>query len=110
MSQNGLFINYDVCFGCRSCVMACSQDKKLPADERGIELYEFGPHKNINGKWEYTFVPVPTLLCDLCEERVATGKKPACVHHCQAAAMEYGPIEELAKLLVDHPRSTLFSL
>lgn len=110
MSKMGLFINYDMCFGCRSCVMACSQEKKLPADERGIELYEYGPHENIEGKWEYTFVPVPTQLCDLCTERCESGKKPACVHHCQAACMEYGPIEELAAKLAVTPRSTLYSL
>lgn len=30
-------------------------------------------------------------------ERVAKGKLPTCVQHCQARCMEYGPVEELAK-------------
>lgn len=110
MSKMGLFINYEMCFGCRSCVMACIQEKKLPVGERGIELYEYGPHKNVNDEWEYTFLPVPTKLCDLCGGRTAAGKAPACVHHCQAACMEYGPVEELAKKAAETPRSTVFSL
>ena len=39
---------------------------------------------------------MPTHLCDLCEDRVASGKLPTCVHHCQAGVMVYGPLQELA--------------
>lgn len=30
-------------------------------------------------------------------ERVAKGRLPTCVQHCQARCMEHGPVEELAK-------------
>ncbi len=110
MSKKGLFINYEMCFGCHSCEMACSQEHKLPAGEFGIKLTQYGPHKNVKGDWEYTFVPVPTQLCDLCGSRTATGKLPACVHHCESECMEYGDIAELAKLLEEQPKSVLFSL
>lgn len=110
MSKMGLFINYDMCFGCHGCEMACSQEKKLPAGEFGIRIAQYGPHKNIEGKWEYTYLPIPTQLCDLCAERVETGKLPACVHNCEAACMEYGTYEELSALLPTYPRSALFSV
>lgn len=110
MSKMGLFINYDMCFGCHSCEMACSQEKKLPAGEFGIKIAQYGPHKNINGEWEYTYLPIPTKLCDLCADRVEKGKLPTCVHHCEAACMEYGPIEELNKLLEEQPRSVVFAV
>ncbi len=110
MSKQGLFINYDMCFGCHACEMACSQDKKLPAGEFGIKIAQYGPHKNIEGTWEYTYLPIPTLLCDLCEERTAAGKLPACVHHCEAACMEWGDLEELTAKAAAAPRSVVFSL
>ena len=110
MSKMGLFINYDICFGCHACEMACSQEKKLPAGEFGIKIAQYGPHKNINGDWEYTYLPIPTKLCDLCAERTEIGKLPSCVHHCEAACMEYGEMEELSKRLVEQPRSVVFSL
>ena len=110
MGKMGLFINYDMCFGCRSCEMACSQEKKLEAGDFGIKIEQYGPHKNCQGKWELRYLPVPTLLCDLCAARVETGKLPACVHHCQAECMEYGSIEDLSKLLVEQPHSVLFAV
>ena len=87
-----------------------SQEKKLPAGEFGIKIAQYGPHKNINGDWEYTYLPIPTKLCDLCAERTEIGKLPSCVHHCEAACMEYGDMEELSKRLVEQPRSVVFSL
>ena len=44
MSKRGLFINYDICFGCHACEMACSQEKQLPAGEFGIKIAQYGPH------------------------------------------------------------------
>ena len=52
---------------------------------------------------------MPTQRCDLCQERIDAGKVPACVHHCQSLAMEFGPVEELAKK-VTKPRMVLFSV
>jgi anaerobic dimethyl sulfoxide reductase subunit B (iron-sulfur subunit) len=34
---------------------------------------------------------------------VSKGKKPSCVHHCQADIMRFGPVEELAKELEAKP-------
>lgn len=97
MSQNGLLIDYEYCTGCHSCEVACKNELKLSRGKWGIKLAEIGPWQVGPDKWEWNFIPVPTELCDLCGERVAKGEKPACVHHCQAQAMEYGPVEELAQ-------------
>lgn len=94
--QLGLLIDYDFCTGCHTCEMACKVEHGLKEGEWGIQLTTFGPREYKPGKWEYTFVPVPTALCDLCADRVAEGRVPTCVHHCQSQVMEYGPVDELA--------------
>lgn len=101
MSKNGLLIDYEYCTGCHSCEMACKKELDLPLGKWGIQLAKVGPFElDTEGHWELTYVPVPTHLCDLCGDRVAAGKKPSCVHHCQASVIEYGTVEELSKKMV----------
>jgi Fe-S-cluster-containing dehydrogenase component len=97
MSTNGLLIHYEYCSGCNSCVVACKNEHKLTKGQWGIKLLENGPREVSPGKIEWDYIPTPTSLCDLCADRVKAGKKPTCVHHCLAACMEYGTLEELAK-------------
>ena len=61
--------------------------------EFGIKLAEIGPWKLDGDTWEWDYLPMPTQRCDLCQDRIDAGKVPACVHHCQSLAMEFGPIE-----------------
>lgn len=110
MSKMGLFIDYDMCMGCHSCEMACSQEHKLSVGQWGIRVMQDGPRKNLKGKWEYTFLPLPTELCDLCGSRTSMGKLPSCVHHCQTQVMRYDTIENLQPLLEEKPRSVVFSV
>lgn len=93
MSVNGLLINVEYCSGCKACEIACRQEHNLPIDVDGIKVYEM----NINKGQTFNNIPIPTNMCDLCEDRVAKGKRPSCVQHCMAMVMEYGPVEELAK-------------
>lgn len=108
MSRNGLLIDYEFCTGCHSCEMACKAELKLPNGKWGIQVAQIGPWQIDENRWEYEFVPVPTELCNLCEARVAAGKKPTCVHHCQSMVMEYGPVDELAKKM-NKPKMVLFT-
>lgn len=110
MENYGLFINYEYCTGCHSCEVACKKHLNLPAGQFGIHVLQDGPRQMPDGKWEYTYLPYPTHLCDLCAERVEEGRLPTCVHHCQAGVMEFGPYEELAKLLADQPKSVIFAV
>lgn len=107
--KNGLFIIYDLCTGCHTCELACQKEHHFPHDQYGVTIFQDGPRKNVEGKWDYTFLPVPTLLCDLCADRVETGKLPTCVHHCPAGVMRFDTVENLTHLLDEHPRSCVFS-
>jgi Fe-S-cluster-containing dehydrogenase component len=95
-SEYGLLIDFEFCSGCHACEVACKTEHRMPEGDFGIHVLQDGPRQNSNGSWEYTYLPLPTSLCDLCEERVAAGKLPTCVHHCQAGVMVYGSIAELA--------------
>ena len=108
--MNGLLIDYEFCYGCHTCEAACKKEHNLPKGQWGIELHEMGPRLIGEDKWEFTYVPVPTELCDLCAERVDEGRLPTCVHHCLAKVIEYGPVEELAKKLAEKPKMVLYSV
>ena len=95
--SNALLVNYEYCFGCHSCELACKRFHGYPVGTYGIKLDEIGPYKNEQGRWVWEYVPQVTEYCDLCEERVAQGRKPTCVQHCLAFCLEYGTIEEMAK-------------
>ena len=95
MKKHALLIDYKYCTGCHSCEVACRQEKGIESqDEWGIKLAEFGPER-LAGKWDWTYVPVPSTLCDLCESRLEEGLKPACAHHCLAKCMEAVPLEDV---------------
>ena len=108
--MNALFINYEWCSGCHTCEVACKVEHNLPEGQFGIKLVQDGPRKLPNGKWEYINLPIPTSLCDLCEERVTEGRLRKCVHHCQAGIMNYGTVEEMSELAAEHPNSVIFTL
>ena len=103
----GLLIDYEFCTGCHSCEVACKKHLKLEKGQFGIALAQDGPRKKPDGKWDYNFVPIPTEICDLCEDRVKAGKQPTCVHHCQSFAISYGTVEELCAK-IDKAKMALF--
>ncbi len=95
MTTHALLIDYKYCTGCHSCELACRQEKHIEdVDQWGIKVAEFGPEM-LEGKWYWDYVAVPSSICDLCADRIAEGKKPACVHHCLAKCMEAVTLEEL---------------
>lgn len=97
MPSNGLLIDYEYCTGCHSCEIAGKEEHQLPIGKWCIKVAEEAPWKVNDERWEYKFVPIPTQLCDLCEDRVNKGKDPTCVHHCQAHVMQYGSLDVLAQ-------------
>jgi Fe-S-cluster-containing dehydrogenase component len=109
MARYGLLIDYEFCSGCHTCEVACQMEHNLPVSQWGIKIAEIGPWQIEGDKWQYAYIPVPTELCDLCGERVAKGKQPTCVHHCQSAVMKFGPVEELAKEMENKSRMVLFA-
>ena len=109
-APNGLLFNIEYCTDCHSCELACQMHLKLPPEQWGIKVLEYGPTKNVNGDWEWTYLPMPTDLCDGCKDRVAEGRLPMCVHHCQTGIILYGPVEELAEKAKEKPKMVLFTL
>lgn len=63
------------CIGCGYCHMACPYNS--PKVDRQL------------GR---------SVKCNGCAERVAEGKNPICVEACPLRALEFGPVEEMAKL------------
>ena len=92
--EYGMLIDYGNCTNCGTCEIACRKEHGIPPDEWGIKVNEIGP-KKLGGAWEWDYVPVPSSLCNLCAERLAKGKLPACQHHCLAKVIEVLPLEEM---------------
>lgn len=102
MTRYGILADNKYCTGCHACEIACKNEHDLPKGQWGIKILELGPWKlSDDVHWEYRYVPVLTKTCDLCIERVAEEGLPSCVFHCPADALEYGPLDELAKSLDD---------
>jgi formate dehydrogenase iron-sulfur subunit len=66
----------DKCMGCRYCMQACPFD--VP-------------------KYEWESVNPKITKCNLCQDRISHGEKPACVEACSTGARTFGTVEELIK-------------
>ena len=109
MTQYGLLIDYEFCTNCGSCQVTCKEEHNYPVGKTGIKVMVDGPWKIDDVHYNFNTWPIVTDLCDLCADRVAAGKDPTCVHHCQAFCMEFGPIEELAAKLAKKPKQVLWA-
>ncbi len=106
----GILVDYEWCSGCHACEMACQVEHELPHEQYGVKLADVGPYNIEGDNWVWIHMPIFTDQCDLCEKRVAKGKLPSCVQHCQAAIMKYGDLDELGEALASKPKQILFSL
>lgn len=74
--QGVVTYNKDLCIGCRYCQVACPFD--VP-------------------KFEWGSATPKIVKCELCPERRAQGKQPACTEVCPREAVIYGKREDLLK-------------
>jgi Fe-S-cluster-containing dehydrogenase component len=100
MKSHAMLIDYKYCTGCHACELSCRNEHEIPLDQWGIKLAEMGPVQ-LNGKWMWNYVPVPSDLCDLCADRRAAGQKAPCEIHCLGACLEIVPIEEVSAKLAE---------
>jgi formate dehydrogenase iron-sulfur subunit len=70
-----VFIQQDVCNGCRDCIAAC------PYDVIGMD-----EEKRVAQK------------CTLCYDRLQGGMEPACAKACPTDSIQFGPVDELRQL------------
>ena len=103
----GLLVNYRWCSGCHSCELACQMENGLPAGQYGIKVLELGPWQYGPKDFVLENIPVLTAQCHLCGKRLAAGKLPSCVQHCQANCIQVVDAEEGAALAAANPK-TLF--
>jgi len=89
--------------------MACKQENSFAVGKTGIKVNEVGPLETGGDKWAWDYVPVPTDLCNLCQNRVKQGKKPACVTHCTIGVMKYAPVSELVEFMEVTPKTVIFA-
>lgn len=110
MAKRGILVDYEWCTGCHSCEFACQMEHGFPLGQTGISVQQVGPWQIEGDRWQYAYMPVPTEQCDLCSERLAGGKEPTCVKHCQAFCLEYGFVDELSSKLDSKLKQCLYVL
>jgi formate dehydrogenase iron-sulfur subunit len=69
-----VFIQEDVCNGCRNCIAACPYD-----------VIDVNEEKNVAQK------------CTLCYDRLQGGMEPACAKACPTDSIMFGPLDDLRK-------------
>jgi formate dehydrogenase iron-sulfur subunit len=67
-----VFIQEDVCNGCRNCIAACPYD-----------VIDVNEERNVAQK------------CTLCYDRLQGGLEPACAKACPTDSIQFGPLDEL---------------
>lgn len=107
--MESLLVDYEFCYGCHACEMACKTAHAFGEGECGIQVIQLGPRPIGDGRWEFSFVPIPTDLCDMCSERQEAGKMPTCVHHCNAKVIEWGSVEELSQRASTKAKMALYT-
>jgi Fe-S-cluster-containing dehydrogenase component len=109
MPKNALLFDYEYCTGCHSCEVACKQEHGYPVGKGGIHLNEILTTLP-DGRLRIDYIPFPTAYCDLCAARVReSGEVPACVKHCQAQVITYGPVAELARTMEEKSHHVMFT-
>ena len=77
MTSVSLHIDHSLCWGCKTCEVACKQENRAPDGVKLITVSEDGP-REIDGKLGFTF---RVNLCRHCDD-------PPCADACPDEAIE----------------------
>lgn len=95
----GILANYHWCSGCHVCELVCEKLYNFAPGDGGIIVDQVGPVIKSDGTCVYDFVPRLTDKCSLCAKRLAAGKEPSCILHCQANCLRLVDEQEAATLM-----------
>jgi Fe-S-cluster-containing dehydrogenase component len=70
-----VFIDFDLCVGCKACITACPWGAPQWNPETG-----------------------KAVKCDYCMDRVDQGLKPACVTVCTTHCLDFGKVEDMTRI------------
>jgi Fe-S-cluster-containing dehydrogenase component len=76
-AQGLVLINNDLCIGCKECVDACPFGAMQFEEDKGL-----------------------AVKCDLCVERLAGNKRPACSLVCPTRTIYFGEMKDLSERMV----------
>lgn len=98
-----LLVNYRWCTGCHSCELACQIEHGLEPGVYGIKVNKIGPFQIGPKEWVLENYPVITKQCSFCGKRLAEGKAPSCVQHCQTSCLQILDAAEAARIAAENP-------
>ncbi|MDR3439065.1 DMSO/selenate family reductase complex B subunit [Telmatospirillum sp.] len=91
MTQLGFFVDSSKCSGCKTCQVACKDNKDLDLGLRFRRVYEYGGGNWVSdgGAWhQETFTYYLSIACNHCDD-------PVCVSGCPTGAMHKRPEDGL---------------
>jgi len=97
-----VWIDKDLCIGCRYCMLACPyaaryfNDREIPYFANGMPGNgKTPPHKTPFEEQGYARHTLGTVeKCDFCSARVDQGQEPACVANCPSKARIFGDLDD----------------
>ncbi|MGB9825372.1 MAG: 4Fe-4S dicluster domain-containing protein, partial [Desulfofundulus sp.] len=78
-----VFIDQELCVGCKSCIMACPWGAPQWDARKGR-----------------------AVKCDYCKDRIDAGLKPACVAACPTGSLIFGPAGDVPSIIPSYSRSS----